>query len=317
MSEPTHPTSLTRRGLLRGAAAAGAAAALTGFSPQVHAAEEKAAMKGRMKQSIVFWCFNGFGDKWDMDTTCQIAKELGCVSVELTGPDQWGPLKKHGLICAIAGNGMPGAPFKKGFNNPKYQEEVIDSTKKAIDACAEAGFPSVIAFTGYKWRDAEDPKSGEIPRDEGFDNCVAGFKKIVGYAEKKHVTICMEHLNSRDHSHPMKGHPGYQGDDVDWVASIIRKVGSPRLKLLFDIYHVQIMHGDLLRRIEENKDVIGHVHTAGNPGRGELDDAQEIQYAPLMKKLLEIKYEGYVGQEFIPTRDARAGLRQAVKLCDV
>jgi sugar phosphate isomerase/epimerase len=317
MSTPTHPTPLTRRGLLRGAAAAGAAAALTGFSPQAHAAEEKAAMKGRMKQSIVFWCFNGFGDKWDMDTTCQIAKELGCVSVELTGPDQWGPLKKHGLICAIAGNGMPGAPFKKGFNNPKYQEEVIDSTKKVIDACAEAGCPSVIAFTGYKWRDAEDPKSGEIPRDEGFDNCVKGFKKIVGYAEKKHVTICMEHLNSRDHSHPMKGHPGYQGDDVDWVASIIRKVGSPRLKLLFDIYHVQIMHGDLLRRLEENKDVIGHVHTAGNPGRGELDDAQEIQYAPLMKKLLEIKYEGYVGQEFIPTRDARAGLRQAVRLCDI
>jgi sugar phosphate isomerase/epimerase len=317
MSTPTHPTPLTRRGLLRGAAAAGAAAALTGFSPQAHAVEEKAAMKGRMKQSIVFWCFNGFGDKWDMDTTCQIAKELGCVSVELTGPDQWGPLKKHGLICAIAGNGMPGAPFKKGFNNPKYQEEVIDSTKKVIDACAEAGCPSVIAFTGYKWRDAEDPKSGEIPRDEGFDNCVKGFKKIVGYAEKKHVTICMEHLNSRDHSHPMKGHPGYQGDDVDWVASIIRKVGSPRLKLLFDIYHVQIMHGDLLRRLEENKDVIGHVHTAGNPGRGELDDAQEIQYAPLMKKLLEIKYEGYVGQEFIPTRDARAGLRQAVRLCDI
>jgi sugar phosphate isomerase/epimerase len=310
-------TSLTRRGLLRGAAAAGAAAALTGFSPELQAGEEKAAMNGRIKQSIVFWCFNGFGDKWDMDTACQIAKELGCVSVELAGADQWGPLKKHGLICAIAGNGMPGAPFKKGFNNPKYQDEVIERTKTAIDACAEAGCPSVIAFSGYKWRDAEDPTSGEIPRDEGFDNCVTGFKKIVGYAEKKGVTICMEHLNSRDHSHPMKGHPGYQGDDVDWMASIIRKVGSPRLKLLFDIYHVQIMHGDLLRRIEENKDIIGHVHTAGNPGRGELDETQEIQYAPLMKKLLEIKYEGYVGQEFIPTRDARTGLRQAVKLCDV
>jgi sugar phosphate isomerase/epimerase len=318
MSETTQPhVPLTRRGLLRGAAAAGAAAALTGFAPETDAAEEKAATKGRIKQSIVFWCFNGFGAKWDMDTTCQIAKELGCVSVELTGPDQWGPLKKHGLICAIAGNGMPGAPFKKGFNNPKYQEEVIDRTKKVIDACAEAGFPSVIAFSGYKWRDADDPKSGEISRDEGFDNCVKGFKKIVGHAEKKGVTICMEHLNSRDDSHPMKGHPGYQGDDVDWVAGIIRQVASPRLKLLFDIYHVQIMHGDLLRRIEQNKDVIGHVHTAGNPGRGELDDAQEIQYAPVMRKLLEIKYDGYVGQEFIPTREARAGLRQAVKLCDV
>ena len=167
---------------------------------------------------------------------------------------------------------MPGRPFVKGFNNPKYHDEVIDRTKKTIDACADAGFPSVIAFTGYKWRDADDPKSGEISRDEGADNCVQGFKKIVGYAEKKGVTICMEHLNTRDDSHPMKGHPGYQGDDLDWVAAIIRKVGSPRLKLLFDIYHVQIMHGDLIRRIEQNKDVIGHVHTAGNPGRGELDD---------------------------------------------
>ena len=124
-------------------------------------------------------------------------------------------------------------PFAKGFNNPKYHDEVIDRTKKMIDACADAGFPSVIAFTGYKWRDAEDPKSGEISRDEGADNCVEGFKKIVGYAEKKGVTICMEHLNTRDSSHPMKGHPGYQGDDLDWMAGIIRKVGSPRLKLLF------------------------------------------------------------------------------------
>jgi sugar phosphate isomerase/epimerase len=315
MNEPNDAVS--RRSLLRGAAAAGAAAALSGIGPEALAAEGKAALKGRIKQSIVFWCFNVSGDKWDLDTTCQVAKELGCVSVEITNPEDWPTLKKHGLLCAIAANGMPGAPFKKGFNNPKYHEEVIDRTKKVIDACADAGFPSVIAFSGYKWRDADDPKSGEISRDEGFDNCVKGFKQIIPYAEKKGVTICMEHLNTRDDSHPMKGHPGYQGDDVDWMANIIRKVGSPRLKLLFDVYHVQIMHGDLLRRIEQNKDVIGHIHTAGNPGRGELDDAQEIQYAPIMKKLLEIKYEGYVGQEFIPTRDAREGLRQAVRLCDV
>jgi hydroxypyruvate isomerase len=115
----------------------------------------------------------------------------------------------------------------------------------------------------------------------------------------------------------MKGHPGYQGDDVDYLSGILRKVGSPRVKLLFDIYHVQIMHGDVIRRIEQNKDVIGHVHTAGNPGRGELDDAQEIQYPAIMRKLLDIGYTGYVGQEFIPTRDAMAGLRQAVTLCDV
>ena len=232
-----------------------------------------------------------------------MAKGLGCQSVEIVDPEDWGVLKKHGLICAIAPNGMPGAPFMKGFNNPKYHDEVIARTKKKIDACADAGFPSVIAFTGFKWRDAEDPTSGEISREEGADNCVAGLKKIIPYAESKGVTICLEHLNTRDNTHPMKGHPGYQGDDVDYVADILRRVGSPRMKLLFDIYHVQIMNGDVIRRIEQLKDMIGHVHTAGVPGRGELDDDQEVQYPPIMRKLLEIGYTGYVGQEFIPTRN--------------
>ena len=205
----------------------------------------------------------------------------------------------------------------KGFNNPDYHDEVIARTKKMIDPCAEAGFPNVIAFTGYKWQVAEDPKSGEITRDEGEKNCIKGLKEIAGYAEQKKVTICVEHLNTRDDSHPMKGHPGYQGDDLDYVAGILRKVGSPRVKLLFDIYHVQIMHGDIIRRIEQTKDIIGHVHTAGNPGRGELDDKQEINYPPIMRKLLDIKYDGYVGQEFIPTRDPLKGLTEAVRLCDV
>ena len=194
---------------------------------------------------------------------------------------------------------------------------VIDATTKMIDACAEAGFHSVIAFTGYKWRDASDPTSGEISPEEGADNCVKGFRQIMAHAEKKNITVCLEHLNSRDASDPMKGHPGYQGDDVDYVAGIIRRVGSERLKMLFDIYHVQVMNGDVIRRIEECKDVIGHVHTAGNPGRGELDDTQEINYPPIMRKLLDIGYKGFVGQEFIPTGDPLAGLQQAVRVCDV
>jgi hydroxypyruvate isomerase len=307
---------LTRRHLLQGAVAAGAASALAAL-PQLAGAEEKAVSKGNIKQSIVFWCFNSAGEKWDVEKTCQVAKALGCVSIEIVGPEDWPTLKKHGLVCAIAPNGMPGAPFMKGFNNPKYHEEVINKTKKMIDACADAGVPSVIGFSGYKWRDADDPKSGQIPRDEGADNCVKALKEVAGHAEKKGVTLCVEHLNTRDHSHPMKGHPGYQGDDLDWLTGVIRRVGSKRVKLLFDIYHVQIMHGDVIRRIEENKDVIGHVHTAGNPGRGELDDKQEINYPPIMRKLLDIKYAGYVGQEFIPTRDPTAGLREAVRLCDV
>ena len=147
-------------------------------------------------------------------------------------------------------------------------------------------------------------------------NCVAGYKKIVGHAEKKKVTLCLEMLNSRVNE-DMKGHPGYQGDHTDYCMDIIKQVGSPRLKLLFDIYHVQIMDGDVIRRIRQHAEYIGHVHTAGNPGRGELDDKQEINYPPIMQALVEIDYKGYVGQEFIPTRDPAKGLEEAVALCDV
>ena len=162
-------------------------------------------------------------------------------------------LKKHGLINALAPNGMPGMPFMRGFNNPAFHAENLERTGKIIDACADASVPSVISFFGYKWTNPEDPKSGEISRDEGFANCVKGLKELARHAEKKNVTVCVEHLNTRDDTDPMKGHPGYQGDDLDWCADIIRKVGSPRIKLLFDIYHVQIMHGDIIRRMEQRQ----------------------------------------------------------------
>lgn len=281
------------------------------------AGEKKPVVKGNINHSIVFWCFNIAGEKWDVNKTCEVAKSLGCKSVELVDPKDWAVLKKHGLVCAIAPNGMPGAPFMKGLNNKKYHDQVIAATKKVIDACGEARFPAVIAFTGYKYTDADDPKSAVISREDGEKNCVEALKKLASHAEKQKVTVCLEHLNTRDSSHPMKGHPGYQGEDLDWVAGIIRKVGSGRVKLLFDVYHVQVMHGDVIRRLEQCKDVLGHVHTAGNPGRGELDDEQEINYAAVMKKLVKLKYGGYVGHEFIPTRKPLDGLRQAVRRCDV
>jgi sugar phosphate isomerase/epimerase len=313
--------SLTRRHLLGGLAAAGAVSAASHLSavaagPAQNPAPQPAANR-RIRQSIVHWCFNTAGERWNIERTCQVARELGCPSVEIVPPEDWATLRKYNLICAMAPNGMPGAPFMRGFNNPKFHDEVIDRTKKTIDACAEARFPNVIAFSGYKWRDPDDPKSGEISRQDGADNCVRGLREVLRHAEKRGVTVCMEHLNTRDTSHPMKGHPGYQGDDLDWMADIIRRVNSPRLKLLFDVYHVQIMHGDLLRRLEQNRAIIGHIHVAGNPGRAELDERQEIQYPPVMRKLIEIGFTGYVGQEFIPTRNPLEGLRQAVKLCDV
>ncbi len=194
---------------------------------------------------------------------------------------------------------------------------MITRTKQAIDATSDAGFPNVIAFTGYKWRDADDPASGEIPLEEGARNCVAALKKLASDAERKKVTLCLEMLNTRDNSHPMKGHPGYQGDNMDYVADIVKRVGSPRVKLLFDIYHVQVMNGDVIRRINQYGDLIGHVHTAGVPGRGELDGDQEVNFAACMKALLKVGYAGFVGHEFIPTRDPLEGLIQAVLLCDV
>jgi hydroxypyruvate isomerase len=272
---------------------------------------------GRIKQSLTFWCLNATEWNWDLDRVCVTAKSLGCQSVELVPTELWPTLRRHGLECALAPNGMPDPMFKKGLNNPRYQEEVIARTKDTIDQAADFGFPNVIAFTGYKWFDAEDPDSGEIPLAQGADNTVKGLSELANYAAKKRVTLCLEHLNSRDHSHPMKGHPGYQGDDVDYCAEIVKRVNSNWVKLLFDIYHVEIMNGDVIRRLRQYHDIIGHVHTAGNPGRGELDDHQEINYPAIMRALLEVGYNGYVGQEFIPVRDPLMGLAQAVSLCDV
>lgn len=314
--------SLSRRKMLKAAAGSLAGSALlAGRSlagdrePGAASDEAAGAVNGRIRQSVVSWCFSSH---WKTEQMAKIAARLGCKSIELISPKEWPTLKKHGLTCAIASVDMsPGPPFVKGFNNPKYREQVIAATKKSIDAAADFGCPNVIAFNGFKYRDATDPKSGEMSREEGAANCVEGFKQVVGYAEKKKVVICLEMLNTRDDTHPMKGHPGYQGDDVEYCIDLIKKVGSDHLKLLFDVYHVQIMNGDVIRRIHQHKDYLGHIHTAGNPGRGELNDKQEINYPAVMQALLDVGYKGFVGQEFIPTGDPLAGLTQAVKLCDV
>jgi hydroxypyruvate isomerase len=228
-----------------------------------------------------------------------------------------GTMDRGTEAIALAGNGMRDPPFQKGINNPRYHAEVIARTKHAIDQAADFGIPNVIAFTGYKWRDSEDSKSGEIPLEEGAANSVKALSELARYAAKKKVTVCLEQLNTRDHSHPMKGHPGYQGDNLDYCADIVKQVDSNQVKLLFDVYHVEIMNGDVIRRLRQYHDIIGHVHTAGNPGRGELDDCQEINYPAVMRTLLNLGYTGYVGQEFIPVRDPVVGLAQAVSLCDV
>ncbi len=299
-----------RRQLLGAAASIGGAMAISSTTngqenPNVAKSIPRVATKGNIKHSVVNWCFSKY---WKGNELISIAKQLGLASVELISPQHFPEIKKQGLECAIASVNIGGPPFVKGYNNPKYHELVIDATKKSIDACHEFGFKKVIAFTGF---------AEELSKEEGAANCVKGFKEVIGYAEKRGVTICLEHLNTRDDTHPMKGHPGYQGDDVDYCVDIIKAVGSEHLKLLFDIYHVSIMNGDIVRRIHQHAEYIGHIHTAGNPGRGELNGEQEIQYPACMQALVEIGYKGYVGHEFIPTGDPLKGLVEAVRWCDV
>jgi hydroxypyruvate isomerase len=299
-----------RRQLLGAAASIGGAMAISSTTngqenQKATTAIQRVATKGNIKHSVVNWCFSKY---WKANELISIAKQLGLASVELISPQHFPEIKKQGLECAIASVNIGGPPFVKGYNNPKYHELVIAATKKSIDACHEFGFKKVIAFTGF---------AEELSKEEGAANCVKGFKEVIGYAEKRGVTICLEHLNTRDDTHPMKGHPGYQGDDVDYCVDIIKAVGSEHLKLLFDIYHVSIMNGDIVRRIHQHAEYIGHIHTAGNPGRGELNGEQEIQYPACMQALVEIGYKGFVGHEFMPTGDPLKGLSEAVRWCDV
>ena len=201
--------------------------------------------------------------------------------------------------------------FQTGPNNPKNHDLCIQKLIEGIDLAVEFGSPNVITFVGMQG-------NPPIDDEEAKKNCVQAWKKVLGHAEKQKINICLEHLNSVDDSHPMKGHPGYQGDRLDFCIDVIKQCGSPRMKLLFDVYHVQIMHGDLIRNIRLLKDYIGHYHTAGNPGRGELDDTQEINYPAVMRAILDTGFKGFVAQEFIPTWEDKAkALRHAAQVCDI
>jgi hydroxypyruvate isomerase len=224
-------------------------------------------------------------------------------SVELVAPENWPTLKKLGLICAISSS----HGFTKGFAHKEEHAECLEILRKQIDLTSEAGFPNIITFSGFR---------RGISDEEGMRNMVDGLKQIAAHAEKQKVTVCLEMLNSRVNVE-MKGHPDYFCDKIEMAVEVCKRVGSERVKVLFDIYHVQIMEGDIIARIKQFHPYIGHYHTAGVPGRNELDDTQEINYVPIMKAIAETGYKGYVGQEFIPTRDKALALNEAVKLCDV
>lgn len=257
------------------------------------------AKNGRIRQSVVPWCFKGMS----VQELAGHSAALGISSVELCSPDEWPKLQALGLTCAIASS----HGFSKGFAHIEEQPECIEKLRAAIDASAAFGCPNVITFSGF---------ARGLTKEQGLKNMVDGFKKILPYAEEKKVTLCLEMLNSRVDVE-MKGHPDYLADDIDFAVEVCRQISSERMKVLFDIYHVQIMNGDVITRIKQHAPFIGHVHTAGVPGRGEIDDTQELNYPPIMRALVEVGYKGFVGQEFIPTRDAVRSLEQSVRICDV
>ena len=257
------------------------------------------AHKGRVRQSFVHWCYRPM----TVETLAKHAAAMGVGSIELVGPDHWPTLKKHGLVCAISGS----HGFARGFAQPEEHVECIARLEKSIDATADAGFERVITFSGFR-------RGREV--GDCIDSMVEGLKKVVGYAEKKKVTLCLEMLNSKV-DEKMKGHPDYMCDKIEYAAEVCKRIGSERMKILFDIYHVQIMQGDVIRRIEKFHEFIGHYHTAGNPGRNEIGETQEINYPGILKAIVKTGYDGFVGQEFIPTGDPVAGLSESVRLCDV
>lgn len=293
---------MDRRNLLK---LAGASVAATAVGC---ASTEKVELKANpFKKSFVSWCYNKV---WSFEKQIEVALALNCTALELVPPKKWDLLKKAGLECNMVGS----HGYVKGWNNKKHWAECERKLHESIDNASAAGFPNVISFTGFS--DTTKQKGSVIDDETGKANCIEGFKKVIGYAEKKNVKIHIEVLNSRVNE-SMKGHPGYSGDRVEYIADIIKAVGSPNLKILFDIYHVQVMQGDLITRIKANKDIIGHVHTAGCPGRGELDDKQEINYKAVFQALKDTGYREYVSHEFIPTREPRQGLVEAFKLCRV
>ncbi|WP_233199010.1 MULTISPECIES: TIM barrel protein [Pirellulaceae] len=307
---PQNKSRLSRRDLIKtvvgtsvaGLAMAGTArAAGSSAATQVPSEDFKATGKN-IKQSVMAWCFNPM----PMETLIPACAKMGLQAME--GIDvKWYPLmKEHGLkVSLCSGHG-----FKDGPVNPDNHAMCTEKLKGAIDTAVKWNCPSVITFTGMS-------KKG-IGFEQGTKNCVEFWKSVIPYAEENNVQLVLEHLNSRDDSHPMKGHPGYFGDDVDHCLDMIKQVDSPNMKLLFDFYHVQIMNGDVIRRFRQSLPYIGHLHTAGNPGRCELDDTQEMNYSAIIKAVADSEYDGYVVQEYIPTWDDKlASLRHGVALCDV
>jgi len=292
-------TKISRRSALsKMAAGAVAVSAAPGLAERLTAADSAAgaALKGRINHSVCKWCYPNV----ELEDLCVAGKAMGLQSVELLGPEDWPKLLKHGLTCAMA-SGVDGITY--GFNRLDHHDDLIKKFEVNLPKAVDAGLKNYICFSGNR---------GSMSDEQGLENCVVGLKRLMPLAEKHKITICMELLNSK------VNHKDYMCDHTKWGVELVKRVGSEYFKLLYDIYHMQIMEGDVIRTIRENHQYIAHYHTGGVPGRHEIDDTQELYYPAVMKAIVETGFKGHVAQEFQPARpDVLASLKQGVQICDV
>lgn len=288
----------TRRSILKTAAGA-TLLTIPGISAHASTAGSAAAsqqLKGNIRHSVSQWCYG----KIPLEEFAIACKKMGISSIELLNFDQWEIVRKHGLECAVAYAGGQG--IDKGFNQVELHDELVKSYEEGIPKAAAAGLKTVICFSGRR---------NGVSDEEGWNNCVPGLKRIAAIAEKHNVTLVMELLNTYDHKDYLCSHTA-------WGVECCKRVGSPSMKLLYDIYHMQRMEGEIINTLRKSIDYIGHIHTGGNPGRNEIDDTQEIYYPAVMRALVDLGYKGYVGQEYVPKeQDKLASLKKCILICDV
>jgi hydroxypyruvate isomerase len=260
------------------------------------AAADQLVKNGRLKQSVSRWPYN----RIPMPEFCRACADMGLTAIDLLEEPEWATAREHGLICSMAYAG--GGSIRDGLNVKANHDAIVRNFEQSIPRAAAARVPNVITFFGNR---------RGMPDEEAIANCITGLNRVKKVAEDHGVTICVELLNSK------VNHPDYQGDHTAFGVAVVKAVSSPRVKLLYDIYHMQIMEGDVIHTIRDAQQYIGHYHTGGVPGRHELDDTQELNWRAVARAIVETGFTGYLAHEFVPTKDPIASLREAVTLCDV
>ena len=285
------------KNIIAGTAAIGVSSGFSALAMDKPESDQPLRLKGNINHAVCRWCFSSF----DVEALCIEAKKIGIKGIDLVGPQDWPTLKKHGLESTMC-NGAE-INLVDGFNDEKFHEKLIQNYTAMIPLVAEAGYKNLICFSGNR-RGKDD--------ETGWNNCVKGLKQLIPLAEKHNVVLVMELLNSK------VNHKDYQCDRTSWGAELCKRLGSENFKLLYDIYHMQIDEGDVIRNIRDYHQYIAHYHTAGVPGRNEIDDTQELYYPAIMKAIAETGFKGFVAQEFIPKNaDKIASLKKAISICDI